>query len=123
MEFRDFEIEEHDENTIVIRQSDFNGGYDSLFLDKEQTQFFIDKLQNVLTPGIKDSFEYTAIVTVEQDNIEASVCISSSSIKGLFEEKQNLFDCFIEDAEHVPFQTNSTTISNISKVKVIERDL
>ena len=126
MEFRDFDIEDKDDYIIISQTSpQADGGKESIFLAKEQLQFFIDKLTGITDDSriIKDSFEYTAIVDVSQDDINTSICISSGSVQGLFEEKKNLFDSFIEDAEHIAYQIDNTTISNITKVKVIERNL
>lgn len=119
MDFRDFEIENHINDTIVIRQSDHNGGHDSLFLDKAQIGFFISKLLEF--SGKKVTKEYSAMIIVSNNGEEYSHSkISSLSMDGLEDEKQYFFDAFVYDKKSDPYRKNDITMSNFKKKLVID---
>jgi len=120
MEFRDFEIEQQDNNTIVVRQSDHNGGYDSLFLDVEQVGFFVAQLLKFSNKKV--STEYSATINIQNDDDSEydSTIISSSTLNGLENAKQYFFDAFVYNFEFNPYRRNDLTMSNIKKQIVID---
>lgn len=115
MDFRDFEVKEHDDNTIVISQNN-DCGEDKIFLDKKQISLFIESLT-----GSKPY--YLADLYIDQDSIDDIITIESPNLEDLYSDKKFFYETYIEDMENIPCQRDQTELKRIRKVIDITGDL